>query len=127
MRTSLRRHYHNCVTVCLGGLHHVRSDAGARGHLIASWYAYLWLLWKRRRRRDRDIHGLEQPSDAKLAMTAESETVRAVRARRRERWVSMCKSLIGEVGATPMEGAKFRLLDVEFLFYVLLLIEYMFS
>jgi hypothetical protein len=73
------------------------------------------------------LPGLEQLSDARLAMTAESETVRAVRARRRERGESICKSLIGGVASTPMSGAKFRLLNVEFLFYFLLLIEYMFS
>jgi hypothetical protein len=39
----------------------------------------------------------------------------------------MCESLIEEVSATPMKGARVLVLDVEFLFYVLLLIEYMFS
>ena len=70
---------------------------------------------------------LEQPSEATLAMAAVSETAKAVRARRRVRVLSMCVSLIGEVTATPKKGARFRLLDVEFLFYALHLIEYMFS
>jgi hypothetical protein len=52
------------------------------------------------------LPGLEQPSDAKLAMTAASETVRAVSAGRQGRWV-MCKSLIGEVGPPQWKGPSF--------------------